>query len=78
MITLDNKTKKYLGRALVFLSVTPQILFAVGAVYPPAAVAAVAVQKLISLLDSVQPGAVQGGLAAAGVALSEKVDPGGQ
>lgn len=59
------KFKPYLSYFLVALSVTPQVLFAIGAVYPPAAAAAVAVQNVIGILG-IQPGVVQAGAATLG------------
>ena len=65
-LILTEKQKRAVGKGLLALSVTPQILFAIGAVWPPAAAAAVAVQSFLSLFETIQPGLVQGSLAYAG------------
>lgn len=75
MFTLSEKQKRAIGKGLLFLSVTPQVLFAIGSVYPPAAVWAVAVQSLLSFADSIQPGVVQGSLAYAGAKTLAKSEP---
>jgi hypothetical protein len=62
-----GKYQPYFGYALTALAVTPQILFAIGAVYPPAAAAAIALQNLLLPLG-IQPGVVQGVAAATGAA----------
>ena len=62
-----GKYQPYFGYFMAALSVTPQILFAIGAVYPPAAVAAVALQNVLLPLG-IQPGVVQGAAAVAGAA----------
>lgn len=51
---------------LVALSLTPPVLAAIGAVYPPAAALGLAIQNLLSGFGSIQPGLVQGVLGAIG------------
>lgn len=66
---LKDKLKTVFHYGLIGLALTPQILFAVGAVYPPAAAWAVALQNILSLGGQIQPGATQVTLAAAGAKL---------
>jgi hypothetical protein len=65
---LPNKAQLnvFIHYALVVASVTPQILFAAGAAYPPAAVWAVAFQNMLSGFGLLQPGVVQAGMATIG------------
>lgn len=58
--TKKSKLKVALHYGLIGLALTPQVLFAVGAVYPPAAAWAVMLQKLLSLgSEDVQPAIAQ-------------------
>ena len=74
MVKLPDQYKKIFGYLLIGISVTPQVLFAIGAAYPPAAAAAIAVQNVLQLIG-IQPGLVQAASGVGGGAILQKVDP---
>lgn len=75
MTILNDKQKKLAGTALIVLSVAPQVLFAIGTFYPPAAIAATVLQKLLSFGQDNVAGFFQGGYVGAGGTLLKKTDP---
>lgn len=75
MLVLTDKQKKIVGSALVVLSVAPQVLFAIGSFYPPAAIAAAILQKALSFGQDNIAGIFQGTFAAGGGNLLKSTDP---
>lgn len=77
MIKLPTKDqiKRVAGYSLVILSATPPVFAAVGAFWPPAAAAGLAIQEFLHFFNTVQPGFVQGVAAYSGAKLLSSTKP---